>query len=77
VFKDHSLRSSAFFASVIKREANYADRNSIGQPNLRNIFLAVSIDHRQSNDGVLPSLAVVSDASRRFAQLRTSASNRQ
>ncbi|WP_429304256.1 hypothetical protein, partial [Paraburkholderia sp. GAS199] len=26
IFKDHSLRSSAFFASVIKREANYAMR---------------------------------------------------
>ncbi|MEC5406433.1 hypothetical protein VOM14_12820, partial [Paraburkholderia sp. MPAMCS5] len=32
VFKDHSLRSSAFFASVIKREANYAMRSGPRQP---------------------------------------------
>jgi hypothetical protein len=41
------------------------------------IFFAVSIEHRQSDDGVLPSLAVVVEVSSKFAQLRTSASNRQ
>jgi hypothetical protein len=41
------------------------------------IFFAVSIEHRQSDDGVLLSLAVVVEVSSRFAQLRTSASNRQ
>jgi hypothetical protein len=38
VFKDHSLRSSAFFASVIKREANYAMRPAPRQPPSRNYF---------------------------------------
>ncbi|MFP3432609.1 hypothetical protein SB781_22845, partial [Paraburkholderia sp. SIMBA_061] len=41
VFKDHSLRSSAFFASVIKREANYAMRSATRQPLLCNYFRKV------------------------------------
>ncbi|MFT4068123.1 hypothetical protein, partial [Paraburkholderia sp.] len=36
VFKDHLRESSAFFASVIKREANYAMRPVPRQP-----FLAI------------------------------------
>jgi hypothetical protein len=38
IFKELSLRSSAFFASVIKREANYAMPSGARQAYLRKKF---------------------------------------
>ena len=42
IFKELSLRSSAFFASVIKREANYAMRPRGRQPHFRKKFASAS-----------------------------------
>jgi len=42
IFKELSLRSSAFFASVIKREANYAMRFRGRQPHPRKKFASTS-----------------------------------
>jgi len=42
IFKELSLRSSAFFASVIKREANYAMRFRGRQPHFRKKFASTS-----------------------------------
>ncbi|MGF7136321.1 hypothetical protein P3T40_007833 [Paraburkholderia sp. EB58] len=39
MFKELSLRSSAFFASVIKREANYAMPSGARQPHSRKKFV--------------------------------------
>ena len=42
IFKELSLRSSAFFASVIKREANYAMPFGRRQPHSRKKFVSTS-----------------------------------